>query len=265
MNAPNHERIMELLAESAVFQLDDQDQHELNGLMSDSTGVDEAEFEMAAAMLELSSLPKELEPMPSQLAKDIEAVAHRDFANSSVEQGHTAIQVPRDDSATVRRIVQWTGWVVAAGLLIALTQMGIPSGSNAVEPTVAQLRDRLIQAGGKLIQRDWQSTKDVAATGATGDVVWNNDKQEGYMRIGGLAVNDPTVEQYQLWIFDETQNNPIDGGVFDMTPDGEAIIPISAKLGVKKPTLFAITVEKPGGVVVSDRKRVVMTAAPESM
>ena len=50
--------------------------------------------------------------------------------------------------------------------------------------------------------------------------------------------------------------HPVDGGVFDVTRNGEVIIPIDAKIAVSNPTAFAITVEKPGGVVVSDRSRI---------
>ncbi|MBK6751223.1 MAG: hypothetical protein IPG67_14780 [Acidobacteria bacterium] len=41
-----------------------------------------------------------------------------------------------------------------------------------------------------------------------------------------------------------------------MDADGDVIIPIDAKLKAKNPAMFAITVEKPGGVVVSDRKKI---------
>ena len=35
------------------------------------------------------------------------------------------------------------------------------------------------------------------------------------MKMVNLGVNDPTEFQYQLWIFDKTQTDPIDGGVVD--------------------------------------------------
>jgi anti-sigma-K factor RskA len=93
-------------------------------------------------------------------------------------------------------------------------------------------------------------------------VVWSDEKQAGYMRFRGLPANDPTKQTYQLWIFDETQDpkTPIDGGTFDVNADGEVIIPINAKLKARKPAMFAVTVEKPGGVVVSDRKNIVALA-----
>ena len=82
------------------------------------------------------------------------------------------------------------------------------------------------------------------------------------MRFRGLPANDPTNQQYQLWIFDENQDEkyPIDGGVFDVNKDGEVIIPIDAKINVKNPKMFAVTKEKPGGVVVSDRTGIVAIA-----
>jgi anti-sigma-K factor RskA len=66
-----------------------------------------------------------------------------------------------------------------------------------------------------------------------------------------------------LWIFDGTRDDryPIDGGVFNI-PSGqsEVIIPITAKLEVRDPAMFAVTIEKPGGSVVSSRDRIVVLA-----
>jgi anti-sigma-K factor RskA len=68
--------------------------------------------------------------------------------------------------------------------------------------------------------------------------------------------------QYQLWIFDRQRDQayPVDGGVFDVTSTGEVIVPIAAKLRVGDAALFAVTVERPGGVVVSRREHIVVTA-----
>ena len=85
------------------------------------------------------------------------------------------------------------------------------------------------------------------------------------MRFAGLAKNDQAKSQYQLWIFDANQDAryPIDGGVFDVdTETGDVIVPIQAKIRVMDPTMFAITVEKPGGVVVYDRQQLLLIAKP---
>jgi len=104
---------------------------------------------------------------------------------------------------------------------------------------------------------------DPTAKGATGDVVWSASQQKGYMRFVGLMPNDPAKFQYQLWIFDKTRDQafPVDGGVFDVSSTGEVVVAISPKLHVNDLALFAVTVEKPGGVVVSKRERIVVTAA----
>lgn len=57
-------------------------------------------------------------------------------------------------------------------------------------------------------------------------------------------------------------------GVFDVAEanvngqTGDVIVPIKAALPVQEVALFAVTVEKPGGVVVSKRERIVVTAKP---
>jgi hypothetical protein len=72
------------------------------------------------------------------------------------------------------------------------------------------------------------------------------------------------VHQYQIWIFDAGRDKryPVDGGVFDVPANAaEVVIPIRATLMVRKPAAFAVTVEKPGGVVVSGREHVVALGA----
>ena len=83
------------------------------------------------------------------------------------------------------------------------------------------------------------------------------------MEISGLPINDPTVEQYQLWIFDtdKGQEVPVDGGVFDIGSGGKVVIPIKAHVPVDKAVQFAITIEKPGGVMKSDRERLPLLAS----
>jgi anti-sigma-K factor RskA len=83
------------------------------------------------------------------------------------------------------------------------------------------------------------------------------------MRFVGLTPNVGRRWQYQLWIFDRTrdQRYPVDGGVFDVPPGaGEVLVPISAKVRVTEATMFAVTVEAPGGVVVSTRERLALIA-----
>lgn len=94
-----------------------------------------------------------------------------------------------------------------------------------------------------------------------GEVVWSDQLQKGYMKLTGLNPNDPAAQQFQLWIFDpERDENPVDGGVFNVASNDTIIIPINAKLEINEPNAFAITVEQPGGVVVSKREMLIALA-----
>ena len=54
---------------------------------------------------------------------------------------------------------------------------------------------------------------------------------------------------------------PIDGGVFDVSVDqGETIVPSRAMLKMLRPAMFAVTVENPGGAVVSNCARIYLVA-----
>jgi anti-sigma-K factor RskA len=98
--------------------------------------------------------------------------------------------------------------------------------------------------------------------GVTGEVVWSDEKQAGFIRIRGLAVKGAPDYCYQLWIFDRMQDKatPIDGGIFDVNSDGEMIVPITAKIKPEGPTMFALTLERHGGVVVSKRDKIAAIA-----
>lgn len=95
----------------------------------------------------------------------------------------------------------------------------------------------------------------------TGDVVWNDELEQGYLRFVGLAVNDPDVEQYQVWVIDDRgMEQKVSGGVFNATAEGEVIVPIDPALDIGRVALFAITVEEPGGIMVPDLRRRVVVA-----
>ena len=157
-------------------------------------------------------------------------------------------------------IIPWLGWAAAACLLIFFN---LPSSEAPLPPpelTAAQKLEAL---------RDIPDTQRLDFSPASdpyseisGEVVWNDDRQEGYMSLANLPVNDPTQNQYQLWIVDpERDELPVDGGVFDIPADSEtAIIPIRNALQVSKPTVFVITLEQPGGVVKSKQEVVVALA-----
>jgi len=109
-----------------------------------------------------------------------------------------------------------------------------------------------------------RGTQDAHVVGQVGgEAYFDPSTDEGLLEIEGLAANDPSREQYQLWIFDGERDEryPIDGGVFDVGAGDRVRIPVRANLAVGRPVMFAVTVEKPGGAVVSDR-RIALLAKP---
>jgi anti-sigma-K factor RskA len=159
---------------------------------------------------------------------------------------------------------QWSG----------ASRIAAPLNGDGKPPVLAELRGKLLAEDPEAVTVAWKKAgddpaivageADLESVGALGDVVWSSARQQGYMRFRGLAANDPNVAQYQLWIFDAERDEayPVDGGVFDVpAAGGDVVVRIDPRLRVSRATAFAITVEKPGGVVVSSRKRLPLLAA----
>jgi len=255
-------RLQDLLADLALEGLAEAEVRELERL----GGAGDDSFDLAAAALALAELDLS-EPMP-------EALAARVLAGALVGLAR------REGPAAARARRRWglgasVGWItaVAASLLAVLAwtrpapvveklvTVEVPA-PRPRPPTPAEARAELLAQAADARTIGWAATPDAAAAGASGDVVWSESRQQGFMRIRGLAADDPARSQYQLWIFDgkRDQAHPVDGGVFDVQA-GEVVVPIHAAIRVFEPKLFAVTVEKPGGVVVSKRERIVLTAA----
>ncbi|MFT5057626.1 MAG: hypothetical protein ACI89E_000391 [Planctomycetota bacterium] len=181
-----------------------------------------------------------------------------------LDSPHPSMVGARHAAPKLRPQTPWiaiTGWALAASLLIVLFAKD-SQGAVVLDP--AGSMQALISGAADLQRLDWSLTEDPLAFGASGEVVWSDALQEGYMVFRGLQPNDPRLGQFQLWIFDPNRadwdKTPVDGGVFDVPASGEVIIPIQANLQVSDVALFAITLEDPGGVVVSKRERLLLTA-----
>ena len=229
------QRLLELLSDRALFGLAADEERELSELQSLHPDVDDNEIDRIVALLE-SSRPQD--PMPSDVRKDVLRKSEP-FQPSSPASSKRSLQ--RD----------WLIAIVASAATLLASVLYFGS-----EDSVVARRASLQRTAADLTEVAWTDP----AAKITGDVVWSTDRQEGYMLFRGLPINDPTKEQYQLWILDGEQKHPIDGGVFDIPSSGEVVVPIDAKIRVRKPAGFAVTIEEPGGVVVSDQNRVPVSA-----
>jgi hypothetical protein len=249
-------RCEELLIDRATHDLDAAAREELDALLRAHPEWDDDSFELAASAFDLA-LGADIEPMPESLRNQLYAQA-RGWAHAEPAPGPAKV-VPIGPTRRGGFSPAW--WIAAAAAVIAIVGWW-PSAPPTPRPFDA--RQQLIATANDVVTLPWTATEDLAAVGATGDVVWSESRQEGYMRIRGLEVNDPASVQYQLWVFDAARDDryPVDGGVFDIVGD-EVIVPINLPVPVSQANLFAVTVEAPGGVVVSDRERIVLVASPE--
>ncbi|MBC7899335.1 MAG: anti-sigma factor [Saprospiraceae bacterium] len=282
MTEDENEIMLDLLCKKAVYGLTKEEA----GLLEqfEAGDFDAGSFEETAAAIGLIDL--KAEPMPDHLQAKVMADADEYFSRDSVfskNEADTSSQRTGQVSHTKVRgsFMDWLGWGVAAAACIALAvnlystrNQSTAVAGNGATPTPtqqeqldpSQQRQRLIESPGQVIRANFGkgNVKEIAEI--SGDVVWSEAKQAGYLRLKGLPKNDVSKETYQLWIFDEAQDEkfPIDGGTFDINSEGEVIVPIDAKLKAKNPSAFAITIEKPGGVVVSTRGKIAALAAVKS-
>ena len=276
---PENERLLDLLAAYSVQDLAPEERDELKMLLEQQDGFTAQEFEVAAAAMHLAMSEPDL-IMPESLADKVISDANEYFEKqypltkpdvtpipsasvSAVPPAAPGVSRTAGEPKPDFSLREGLAWLVAAAAMVLVFVNRPGPTSNPVEPppmvdTAAELREVLLKAD-DTIKLNWQTTPDPTAADASGDIVWNTNRQQGFMRIADLRKNNPKEFQYQLWIFDHNLKHPIDGGVFDIT-DADQLIPIDAKLAALNVFQFAVTIEKPGGVVVSGQERIPLLA-----
>ncbi|MEQ8770999.1 MAG: anti-sigma factor [Phycisphaerales bacterium] len=277
---PHDETTIDRLCEHAIRGLDAPS--ELN---ADDAALLE-QFEFAAAALSVA-LSRDDEPMPASLRSKLSRAAsefNRERAPELKISGTPADAPSKGGYGALAAL----GWLAAAACLtLAVFAWNSRPSAGLTTPSLAAQYDELSARPG-VVRASWVGLDDLLGVPAhayddelAGEVIWDHETQTGFMKFTGLAANNPDEFQYQLWIFDAERRvgdlpqfaidglpdlltqRPVDGGVFDAdnarSNTGEIIIPIDAKLPVGNAAIFAITVEPPGGVVVSDRD--IVTAA----
>lgn len=251
------DRLHELLAGQALGELDTAERDELVALQREHADIDaEAAADTAerlAASVQMALAESSATELPHALSS-----ALLNQADALLEATAAA---PRRSSPGA-----WAGWLVAAASLVfTVTVLWVAERSG---PPHAEARATLLASGADLVRADCSATEDalVQDRGIAGDVVWSAADQTGYVRLENLPANDATQHQYQLWIFDEerSMDYPVSGGVFDVDDSGEVVVRLDPRLAIGKPVLFAVTLERPGGVVVSTRERLLVVAEVKS-
>jgi hypothetical protein len=283
------EAMVDLAIKQVTEGLSPAEQRALDVMDSELASATLRDLERAAAAVTLAGSTSQA-PLPAALSARIAQQAAAHFASTNTVSDLTEARTLAAEKARVhpsfapRRASRLGGygWLAAAACLVLAifgwertppplppvavvtpTPVVVPPPEKPVPPTAAEERAALL-AKSDSVKIPLGATKDPAAAGVTGDVVWDPATQRGFLHFAGLAPNDPALHQYQIWIFDAGRDKrfPVDGGVFDVPANtSEIVIPIRAALMVRKPAAFAVTLEKPGGVVVSGREHVVALGA----
>jgi Skp family chaperone for outer membrane proteins len=218
--------------------------------------IDDRTRQLDARIAELETVRNRLEANDTLLA---EARTRVDALTAALDDNTRALaDAASRELALTQQLADATSTLTRAELRIA--QLEAPA-----DPTILQQNRRKLLEVPDTIRVAWApfNLPDAVAElpDVTGDVVWNDGLQQGYLRFVGLPVNDPAIEQYQVWVIDERgMEQKVSGGVFNASADGEVIVPIDPGIAIGRVALFAVTIERPGGTWVPDLQRRVVIA-----
>lgn len=94
-------------------------------------------------------------------------------------------------------------------------------------------------------------------------VVWNNQQKEGILKLVDQLPAPPEGKDYQLWVLDPEQTQPVSAGIVSVDRNGltKVSLPFRPANPVKRAEKFAISVEQKGGVPQVQGPIVLMSGA----
>ncbi|MBK7403693.1 MAG: anti-sigma factor [Phycisphaerales bacterium] len=157
-------------------------------------------------------------------------------------------------------LAAWSGWLAAAACLTLALIIASRLAPQTSSPLDA--RQAFLQNAPDVQTAAWSDWDTPEHPGVRGEVAWSESEQKGYMTFDGLQPNDPAKEQYQLWIIDERGlEQRISGAIFNCADPDHVVVEIEPAVRIHGAAAFAITIERPGGVWVSDMTRRVVIAS----
>jgi hypothetical protein len=254
------ERLMDLLALEAVQKLSIEEQQELKMLLDLFPEYTQDHFHEMTALAQVSFYTQDNynnESIPRQMRKRI-------LHAYKAELGRTTFMDHVNHYMRVFFYKPQYAWTLTVLMTIGLSFSMIEFKDYENNFKYLPLKRAVLEmTANDIIQFPWYS-RSVDLEGISGNIIWSDEGQKGFIKLTGMPMNDPTQNQYQVWIVDPLNHEqPVDGGVFDVTQtDQSVIIPINPKLPISRAVGFAITLEQPGGVVVSSQP-ILLTAPKE--
>jgi len=250
---PLDERLADLIISAETDAIDTSDSAELARLLPAADATEVAALRRSIFTARAAIRGHAESPLSAALRQRLINAAPAATSSIPSAAEPKPLRLTREPEPSRFTFVAISGWLAAAAAIgfAAVLWFGAPAANprdSGASFAAAKLAE--VDARPDTLRLAFKPNVDHLSN-VTGEVVWNDALQTGYMTFKGLPKNDATRRQYQLWIIDPARDaRPVDGGIFDIAGDNVRI-PIDAKLAVNKPTTFAITAEQPGGVVVS--------------
>ncbi|MFT5881670.1 MAG: hypothetical protein ACI9FG_000155 [Crocinitomicaceae bacterium] len=265
-------RFEELEAGRIIGDLDTEETMEWQELSKDPRCKPDISLEFMAAAIETEYLQQQAVDLPANMVENIKKNMEAFTSGDSSTVSDTASSIHPVRWQTLLLSPQ-AAWALAALFLILFINQSLVTPLVTDPPSNQTVSAPPQLAPNKALAKMRTQASDLVVSDfggiqgydkMSGQVIWSDTLQEGYMTLTNLPANNPTAKQYQLWIVDPSRDEkPVDGGVFDIpSGEGTVIIPIRNPLVVTNPKAFVITLEQPGGVVVSKQEIVVALAKP---
>ena len=232
----NNDSRQELLALHALGCIDQDETTAAENLLRSDTDSRALFRELEDSLAELALAVDPVEPPAGLRDRILDHLPPRAETSPVDESGAKVIAFP----ATATKA--WIPWSLAACFALIC---GLVLQNNL------SLRDELstLASGPDLesIKVATLSSMMAAAPRAQAVAVWDGSLQEGVLTLSSL----PPLEEnkdYQLWIIDPRYENPVDGGVFNVSAQGETRYRFKSNQTIETISAFAVSLERKGGV-----------------
>lgn len=250
MTPSAHDTFTDYLADKALgCPLSPECELEFESLVAAGHADDDVSLEMTAAVLEVSLLTRQdFVVMPAEARRRLEAAGAAWAAVTSGVLGGGLNSPSVFRRRAVRVAVRWGPWAAAAACLTMAVIAWSPS-SRADTVKIVESDPNKLEAS-LASWTDGGASAPEAKESPMGCVCWSEANQSGFLRLKGVPVND-CEHQYQVWIIDDRgMDERISGGVFDCK-SANCVVEIHPAIPVHHAKAFAITIEGPGGTMVS--------------
>ena len=184
-------RLDELLVTGATEGLGVSQENELKELLGRRPDIDAEAFDRAAAAVHLATIEPDA-TLPDALRKKLDRDATRYFGAQAGPPADNVIRLDRQ-SEIRRGTAGWPWLATAAAVLLAIAGWWPDTEPSA--PALAQQRATLIER--EAVVMEWTATEDPSAADTSGNVVWSQAEQRGFMLFRGLQANQPSSFQYR--------------------------------------------------------------------